>query len=55
MRSLRRFSVRNQQVLIDLLRTLVVFTGVYIPYTYISVVYAPLTQGSPQLPPSHTC
>jgi MFS transporter, DHA1 family, inner membrane transport protein len=36
-------------VLIDLLRTLIVFTGVYIPYTYISVVYAPLTQDSPQL------
>jgi DHA1 family inner membrane transport protein len=34
---------------VDLLRTLVVFTGVYIPYTYISAVYAPLTQGAPQL------
>lgn len=41
--------LRNRQVLIDLLRTLIVFTGVYIPYTYISVVYAPLTQAEPQL------
>ncbi len=41
--------LRNHRVLIDLLRTLLVFTGVYVPYTYISVVYAPLTQSQPQI------
>jgi MFS transporter, DHA1 family, inner membrane transport protein len=45
----RLLPLRNRQVLIDLLRTLIVFTGVYIPYTYISVVYAPLTHAEPQL------
>ncbi|MFM0337124.1 MFS transporter [Paraburkholderia fungorum] len=41
--------LRNHRVLTDLLRTLVVFTGVYVPYTYISVVYAPLTHSQPQI------
>ncbi len=40
--------LRSRSVQIDLLCTLVVFTGVYIPYTYISVVYAPVTGAQPQ-------
>jgi len=35
--------LRSPIVLYDLLRTLIVYVGVYIPYTYISVVYAPVT------------
>ncbi len=47
---MERFSAvsASQSVQIDLLCTLVAFTGVYIPYTYISVVYAPVTGAQPQ-------
>ncbi|WP_242107507.1 MFS transporter [Luteimonas aquatica] len=41
--------LRDRVVLGALLRTMVVFTGVYIPYTYISAVYAPVTATRPQL------
>jgi MFS transporter, DHA1 family, inner membrane transport protein len=40
--------LRSRAVQIDLVCTLVVFTGVYIPYTYISLVYAPVTSAQPQ-------
>jgi MFS transporter, DHA1 family, inner membrane transport protein len=44
----RLLPLRNPAVLFDLLRTLIVFTGVFIPYTYISVVYASATTAHPQ-------
>jgi DHA1 family inner membrane transport protein len=40
--------LRNRAILYYLLRALVVFTGIYIPYTYISVVYSPVTRAAPQ-------
>jgi MFS transporter, DHA1 family, inner membrane transport protein len=40
--------LRSPVVLYDLLRAVIIFTGIYIPYTYISVVYAPVTRAEPQ-------
>lgn len=47
--AVRLSPLRDRQILHILLRALLVFTGIFIPYTYISAIYAPLTQPHPQL------
>jgi DHA1 family inner membrane transport protein len=47
--AVRLSPLRDRQILRILLRALLVFTGIFIPYTYISAIYAPLTQPHPQL------
>ncbi len=43
----RLAQLRNRSVMWDLLRSVVAFTGVYIPYTYISVVYREAVDAKP--------